>query len=169
MIARARRPTTTSLGRCLSAVEPRARPCTVPGIGRCLRNGQAATPTSTSGVGRSRGGLAAACPGRSKNRRQDDVLIGGGWMAPKSRCDRGLRERGLPVSTMTNEDSPSNLFLLLGLWKKSFWDTNLPSLSGFACPSRSFGSGADRGEPRGQPHAELVIRSPSTASPSARV
>ena len=94
------------------------------------------------------GGLAAACPGESKNRRQDDVLVGGGWMACKSRCHRGLRECGLALSTMTTEDSPSNQFLL-GLRKKSYWDTGLPSLPGFACPGRSFWSGADRGEPGG--------------------
>ena len=82
----------------------------------------------------------------SKNRRQDDVLIGGGWMARKSRCHRGLRGCGLALSTMTTEGSPSNQFLL-GLSKKLSRDTGLPSLPGFACPGRSFGSGADLGEP----------------------
>ena len=78
-----------------------------------------------------------------KNRRQDDVLIGGGWMARKSRCHQGLRDGGLALSTMTNDDSLSNQFLL-GLLKKSYRDTGLPSLPGFACPDRSFGQGPIR-------------------------
>ncbi len=112
--------------------------------------GRCGNVTSIGGVRRDALALAAIGyrRGQSKNRRQDDVLIGGGWMARKSRCHRGLRERGLAVSTMTTEDSPSNQFLL-GLSKKSYRDTDLPSLPGFACPGRSFGSRADRGEPGG--------------------
>ena len=44
---------------------------------------------------------------------------------------------------MTNDDSLSNQFLL-GLLKKSYRDTGLPSLPGFACPDRSFGQGPIR-------------------------